>query len=96
MKVLLKSLKELEEEYGIEKIDSYLIIGSSIIDNDMIKLLGKVVEAHYEKETDSYFVSYCHYDCYFDSNLIKGEVINEETIYTIKRLSDGIEYTLSL
>ena len=94
MKVLLKSLKELEEEYGIEKIIDgyYLIIGSSVVENDMINLLGKVVEAKYDKVSDSYVVD----DWYFHPNLIKGEVIGEEIKYTIKRLSDGKEYTLSL
>lgn len=88
MKVLLKSLKELELEYGVEKIDNYLIIGSNIIDGDIIPVLGKVVEARYDKKSDCYIVD----DWYFHPNLVKGEVINEETIYTIKRLSDGIEY----
>lgn len=92
MKVLLKSLKELELEYGVEKIADYLIIGSTIIANDVIKLLGKVVEARYDNVSDSYVVG----NRYFHPNLIKGEVINKETIYTIKRLSDGIEYTFSL
>lgn len=92
MKVLLKSLKELKYEYGIERRDGYLIIGSSVVNDDMVNFLGKVVEARYDKVSDSYVVD----DWYFHPNLIKGEIINEETIYTIKRLSDGIEYTLSL
>ena len=91
MKVLLKSLEELKKEYGIERRDGYLIIGSSIVDNDMIEFLGKVVEAKYDELTDSYFIN----DYYFDNNLIKGEIINEETIYTIKRVSDAYAYTLS-
>ena len=93
MKVLLKSLKELKYEYGIEKIMDgyYSIIGTDVIDTDMINLLGKVVNAKYDKVSDSYVVD----DWYFHPNLIKGEVIGEETKYTIKRLSDGIEYTLS-
>lgn len=77
MKVLLKSLKELEEEYG-----------SNIIDNDLIELYGKVVEAKYGDDSDSYVIN----DYWLHSNLIKGEVIGEETTYTIKRLSDGSEY----
>ena len=97
MKVLLKSLKELEEEYGIEKRDGYLIIDNTVVgliaDNtvvasDMFELFGKVVEARYDKKSDSYVVN----DYWLHSNLIKGIVINEETKYTIKRLSDGIEY----
>lgn len=92
MKVLLKSLEELKLEYGIEKIDNYLIIGSNIIDGDIIPVLGKVVEAEYDKKSDSYVID----DWYFHPNLIKGEVVDEETIYTIKRLSDSVEYTLSL
>lgn len=79
MKVLLKSLEELKYEYGIEKI----IDGS-----DMINLLGKVVEAKYDKVSDSYVID----DWYFHPNLIKGEVIG----YTIKRLSDGKKCTFSL
>ena len=83
MKVLLKSLEELKYEYGIEERD---------IANDMIKSFGKVVEARYDKVSDSYVVD----DWYFHPNLVKGIVINEEITYTIKRLSDGIEYTFSL
>ena len=79
MKVLLKSLKELKYEYGIEEKD---------IANDMIKVFGKVVEAKYDEESDSYVINYY----WLHPNLIKGEVIKEETKYTIKRLSDGIEY----
>ena len=90
MKVLLKSLKELKLEYGIEEIGGYLIIGSDVVATDMIKLFGKVVEAKYDNVSDSYVVD----DWYFHPNLIRGEVIDEETKYTIKRLSDGIEYDL--
>jgi len=81
MKVLLKSLKELKYEYGIEERD---------IANDMIKVFGKVVEAKYDEKSDSYVINYY----WLHPNLIKGIVINEE--YTIKRLSDGEEYTFSL
>ena len=89
MKVLLKSLKELELEYDIEKIDNYLIIGSNIVDGDtIIPVLGKVVEAKYDKVSDSYIIN----DYWFHPNFIKGEVIDEEIKYTIKRLGDGIEY----
>lgn len=87
MKVLLKSFKELKEEYDIERRDGYLIIDNTVVVDDMIRLLGKVVEAEYEKETDSYFID----DCDFDPKFIKGIV----TGYNIKRLSDGSEYTLS-
>lgn len=94
MKVLLKSLEEIKYEYGVEKIMDgyYSIIGSDIIGTDMLNLLGKVVNARYDKKSDSYVID----DWYFHPNLIKGEVINEETKYTIKRLSDGKEYTFSL
>ena len=92
MKVLLKSLEELKLEYGIEEINGYLIIGSGVVATDMVKLFGKVVEARYDEKSDSYVID----DWYFHPNLIKGEVINEEITYTIKRLSDGKEYTLSL
>ena len=84
MKVLLKSLEELKYEYGTMAFDSFVVL------DDMINLFGKVVEAKYDKVSDSYVVD----DWYFHPNLIKGIVINEETIYTIKRLSDGIEYDL--
>lgn len=79
MKVLLKSLKELKYEYG-----------SNIIDNDIIELYGKVVEAKYDDNSDSYVIN----GYWLHPNLIKGEIINEEIKYTIKRLNDGIEYDL--
>lgn len=85
MKVLLKSLEELKYEYGTMAFNSFVVL------DDMINLFGKVVNAKYDKVSDSYVVD----DWYFHPNLIKGIVINEETTYTIKRLSDGIEYTLS-
>lgn len=87
MEVLLKSLKELEEEYGVEKFEDVYIISNSIVYPDMINLLGKVVEAEYDKKSDSYIIN----AWYYDPRLIKGIV----TGYTIK-LSDGNEYTLSL
>lgn len=91
MKVLLKSFKELEEEYGVEKfMDSYIIF-SHVVYPEMINLLGKIVEAEYDKMSDSYIID----AWYYDPKFIKGEVVDEETIYTIKRLSDGKEYTLS-
>lgn len=89
MKVLLKSFKELKEEYDIERRDGYLLIDGHVVVDDMINLLGKIVEAEYEKETDSYFID----DCDFDPNFIKGIVIKKE--YTIKNLSDSYEYTFS-
>jgi len=92
MKVLLKSLKELKEEYGIEKIINDYIVCNEIIYSNMLYLLGKILEAKYNKKFNFYIIN----GWYFHPNLIKGEVINEETIYTIKRLNDGIEYTLSL
>jgi len=91
MKVLLKSLEELKYEYGIEKFEDVYIVYNGIIYPDMINLLGKIVEARYDEKSDSYVID----DWYFHPNFIKGEVINEETIYTIKRLSDGKEYTFS-
>ncbi len=86
MKVLLKSLKELKYEYGIEKRDGYLVISSTIVDGGIIPVLGKVVEARYDNVSDSYVIN----DYWLHPNLIKGEVIG----YTIKRLNDGKEYTL--
>lgn len=88
MKVLLKSLKELKEEYGVEKILNDYIVYNSIIYSDMLYLLGKIVEARYDKKSDSYVID----GWYFDPNIIKGEVIG----YTIKRLSDGKKCTFSL
>ena len=87
MKVLLKSFKELEGEYGIERfMDSYIIL-SHVVYPDMINLLGKIVEAEYDKMSDSYIIN----AWYYDPKLIKGIV----TGYNIKNLSDGKEYTLS-
>ena len=88
MKVLLKSLKELEEEYGLEKFENIYVVSKGIIYPDMINLLGKVVEARYDKKSDSYVID----GWYFDPNIIKGEVIG----YTIKRLSDGKKCTFSI
>ena len=69
MKVLLKSLEELEEEYGIEEGDSYLIIGDNFIPKySIIELLGKVVEAEYEKETDYFLIN----GYYFDPDFLKS------------------------
>jgi len=88
MKVLLKSLTELKYEYGIEKFEDAYIIFNEVIYHDILNLFGKVVEVEYDKRSDSYVI----YDWYIHPNFIKGIVINEETKYTIKRLSDGIEY----
>ena len=92
MKVLLKSLKELEEEYGIEKFEDAYIVFNGIVYPDMVSSLGKIVEAEYDEKSDSYIIN----AWYFHPNFVKGEVIDEETTYIIKRLSDGKEYTLSL
>lgn len=95
MKVLLKSLKELKEEYDIEENDGFLIIDGhdiTVVPIDIFKLLGKTVEADYIRECNYYIIN----DYWVSHKLIKGEVINEETIYTIKRLSDGKAYTFSL
>lgn len=82
MKVLLKSLEELKYEYGTKAFDSFVVL------DNLINLFGKIVEAKYDKVSDSYVVD----GWYFHPNLIKGVVIKEETKYTIKRLSDGVEY----
>lgn len=89
MKVLLKSLKELKEEYDIEKVESAYMVATSCVSLDINSLLGKIVEARYDKETNTFIIN----GYYFDPSLIKGIVIKEE--YTIKRLSDSFEYTLS-
>ena len=57
MKVLLKSLKELEEEYGIEKFEDSYIVFNGIIYPEMIKSLGKIVEAEYDEKSDSYIIN---------------------------------------
>lgn len=87
MKVLLKSLEEIKKEYGVEKFEDAFIISSNIVYSDMISLLGKIVEAEYDKRSDSYIIN-CWY---YDPKLVKGIV----TGYNIKNLSDGNEYTLS-
>lgn len=87
MKVLLKSLEELKEDYDIEKVESSYLVATNCVSLDINNLLGKIVEARYENNT---FIINGYY---FDPSLIKGIVIKEE--YTIKRLSDSFEYTLS-
>lgn len=79
MKVLLKSLEELKD---IERRDGYLIIDSTIVCNEMIDLLGKVHEARYDKDSDSYIID----EWYFDPNLIKKEITmyTIDTIFTVK------------
>ena len=87
MKVLLKSFKEIEEEYGVDRfIDSYIIL-SHVVYPEMINLLGKIVEAEYDKRSDSYIIN----AWYYDPKFIKGVV----TWYNIKNINDGKEYTLS-
>lgn len=87
MKVLLKSFKELEEEYGVERfMDSYIIF-SHVVYPEMIRLLGKIVEAEYDEKSDSYIIN----AWYFDPKFIKGIV----TGYNIKNLNDDNEYTIS-
>lgn len=88
MKVLLKSFKELEEEYGVERFKDSYIISNHVVYPDMINLLDKIVEARYDKRSDSYIINYW----YFDPKFVKGIV----TGYNIKNLDDGSEYTLSL
>ena len=87
MKVLLKSFKELEEEYGVQRFMYSYIILSHVVYPEMINLLGKIVEAEYDKMSDSYIIN----AWYYDPKFIKG-VVNW---YNIKDLSDGKEYTLS-
>ena len=79
MKVLLKSLKELNV---IERRDGYLIVDGTILCNDMINLLGKVHEARYDKDYDSYIID--EYD--FDSSIIKKKITTYtiDTIFTVK------------
>lgn len=87
MKVLLKSFKELEEEYGVDRfMDSYIIL-SHIVYPDMINLLGKIVEAEYDKMSDSYIINAWYYAPKFVKGIVTG--------YNIKDLSDDKEYTLS-
>lgn len=88
MKVLLKSLEELKYEYGVEKFEDAYIVLNGIVYPDMVSSLGKIVEAEYDKKSDSYIIN----AWYFHPNFVKGEVIG----YTIKRLSDGKKCTFSL
>ena len=71
MLVLLKSLEELEEDYDIEEGSNYLAIGDIIIPKsyDIIEFFGKVVEAHYEKETDYFLINNGYY---FDPDFLKS------------------------
>lgn len=82
MKVLLKSLKELNV---IERRDGYLIVDGTILCNDMINLLGKVHEARYDKDYDSYIID--EYD--FDSSIIKKKdyyIYNRYNLYSKGRI----------
>lgn len=69
MKILLKSLEELKEEFTIEEKDNYpfLIIDGLTMFDDMLDLLGKVHIAEYEKEIDAYVID----GWKFPSNFIK-------------------------
>jgi len=68
MRVLLKSLEELEKEFTtIVEDDDYLIIDDLYVFSEMIDLLGKVHIAEYEKETDSYIID----GWKFNSNFIE-------------------------
>ena len=69
MKVLLKSLKELKEEFTTEEKDDYpfLIIDGLTMFDDMLDLLGKVHIAEYEEEIDAYVID----GWKFPSNFIK-------------------------
>lgn len=89
MKVLLKSFKELEEEYDIEKVDFAYMLATHGASQDINNLLGTIVDARYDKETNTFIIK----GYQFTSDLIKGIVTKEE--YTIKRLSDSFEYTIS-
>lgn len=84
MKVLLKSLKELKYEYGIEKImgDYYSIIDNGAVATDMINLLGKVVEARYNKKSDCYVVD----DWYFILILLKVKLLMKKLDILLKGL----------
>lgn len=88
MKVLLKSLEEIKKEYGVEKFEDAFIVSSNIVYSDMISLLGKIVEAEYDKRSDSYIIN----AWYYDPKLVKGIV----TGYNIKDLNNGKEYTFPL
>lgn len=76
MKVLLKSLEELEEEYSVEKILDDYIVYNEILYSDMLYLLGKVVEAKYDKKFNFYIID----GWYFHPNFIKNEITNKETL----------------
>ncbi len=74
MKVLLKSLEELEKEYGIEEGSNYLAIGDIIIPKSygITELFGKVVEAEYEKESDYFLINGYYFDPDFLKSIAKG------------------------
>lgn len=87
MKVLLKSLEELVEEYGEDEIGRIgFMLGRKF--TEFCSLMGNLHEARYDEKSDSYVIG----DWHFHPNLIKGIVIG----YTIKRLSDGKKCTFSL
>jgi hypothetical protein len=67
MKVLLKSLEELKEEFTIVEDDDYLIIDGCLVFSEMVDLLGKKHSAEYEEETDSYIIDGWHFNSNFVS-----------------------------
>lgn len=68
MKVLLKSLEELKEEFTIDDNNDYfLAIDGLTMFDDMLDLLGKVHIAEYEEEIDAYVID----GWKFPSNFIK-------------------------
>ena len=91
MYTLLMSIKEVDIIWKY-----YLNLLKSLKKNTVLRdlwipilfyLIGKIVEAEYDKMSDSYIIN----AWYYDPKFIKG-VVNW---YNIKDLSDGKEYTLS-
>lgn len=76
MKVLLKSLEELKEEFIIVEDDDYLIIDDYLVFNEMIDLLGQKHNAEYEKITDSYIINGWR----FNPNFVKKIISNDITL----------------
>ena len=87
MKILLKSLEELKEEFTtIVEDDDYLIIDDCLIFSEMVDLLGKKHDTEYEEETDSYIIDGWH----FNSNFVKKIITNVYSIDEYRKKSSSL------
>jgi hypothetical protein len=87
MKVLLKSLEELKEEFTtIVEDDDYLIIDDCLVFSEMIDLLNKKHDAEYEEITDSYIIDGWH----FNSNFVKKIITNVYSIDEYRKKSSSL------